>query len=136
MGADEGSVVTEDEDTPKQWQRYMRVGLVGTSSADRIRASGHARRIKQAGHMAAPDRNDIRAAFTSCEVGAVHTWRSHPGLPATARERAWIQCGGATHVGVRRRWAPSLAYEDFTVSASKSTKSLIPNRNSCGIGIA
>ena len=74
MGADEGSVVTEDGDTPKQRQRFVRVGLVGTSSADRIRASGHARRIKQAGHMAAPDREDIRAAFTSCEVGAVHTW--------------------------------------------------------------
>ncbi len=74
MGADEGSVVTEDEDTPIKRQRFVRVGLVGTSSADRIRASGHARRIKQAGHMAAPDRDDIRPAFTSCEVGAVHTW--------------------------------------------------------------
>src|SRR5207237_10552660 len=32
---------------------------IGTQSADRIRASGHARRIEQAGHMSAPDRADL-----------------------------------------------------------------------------
>ena len=30
--------------------------LYGLSSADFIRASGHANRVKQAGHMSAPDR--------------------------------------------------------------------------------
>jgi hypothetical protein len=33
--------------------------LIGTQSADRIRASGHARRVEQAGHMSAPDRADL-----------------------------------------------------------------------------
>ena len=33
--------------------------LIGTRSADRIRASGHARRVEQAGHMSAPDRANI-----------------------------------------------------------------------------
>jgi len=33
--------------------------LIGTRSADRIRASGHARRVEQAGHMSAPDRADL-----------------------------------------------------------------------------
>jgi hypothetical protein len=49
-----------------------RVDLYGFPSADFIRASGHADRIKQAGHMSAPD----RASLTSenpCIEGAVHT---------------------------------------------------------------
>src|SRR5947207_15496212 len=33
--------------------------LIGTQSADRIRASGHARRVEQAGHRSAPDRADL-----------------------------------------------------------------------------
>ena len=66
--------MTEDEDTPLQRPRLERVGLVGATSADRIRASGHACRIKQAGHMAAPDRYNVKSEITSCEVGVVHTW--------------------------------------------------------------
>lgn len=66
--------MTEDEDTPLERPRLERVGLVGATSADRIRASGHACRIKQAGHMAAPDRYNVRSEITSCEVGVVHTW--------------------------------------------------------------
>jgi hypothetical protein len=66
--------VTEDEDTPLQRPRLERVGLVGATFADRIRASGHACRIKQAGHMAAPDRYNVKSEITSCEVGVVHTW--------------------------------------------------------------
>jgi hypothetical protein len=49
-----------------------RVDLYGFLSADFIRASGHADRVEQAGHMSAPD----RASQTSekpCTDGAVHT---------------------------------------------------------------
>ena len=54
--------------------------LVGTRSADHIRASGHSGRIatgqastrKQAGYMAAPERFAKRQN-SSCTAGAVHT---------------------------------------------------------------
>lgn len=74
--------MTEDEDTPLERPRLERVGLVGATSADRIRASGHACRIKQAGHMAAPDRYNVRSEITSCEVGVVHTGRCTRNWPA------------------------------------------------------
>lgn len=49
--------------------------------------------------MAAPDRDDIRAAFTSCEVGAVHTWPLYDALAqvmkrAAAEEEVAITWGG------------------------------------------
>jgi hypothetical protein len=47
-----------------------RVDLYGTPGADFIRASGHVHRVKQAGHMSAPDRIAI-AAESSCADGAV-----------------------------------------------------------------
>jgi hypothetical protein len=46
--------------------------LYGFPSADFIRASGHADRVKQAGHMSAPDRAH-RTSETPCIDGAVHT---------------------------------------------------------------
>ena len=45
--------------------------LYGFPSADFIRASGHVDRIKQAGHMSAPDR--ASNAENPCIDGAVHT---------------------------------------------------------------
>jgi hypothetical protein len=83
--------VTEDEDTPLQRPRLERVGLVGATSADRIRASGHACRIKQAGHMAAPDRYNVKSEITSCEVGVVHTWSLRS--PARSQASAAAQVG-------------------------------------------
>ena len=59
-----------------------RMLLVGTRSADHIRASGHSgciamevtpSREKQAGYMAAPERFADRSD-SSCTAGAVHTW--------------------------------------------------------------
>lgn len=44
--------------------------LYGFPSADFIRASGHANRIKQAGHMSAPDRAR-RTSENPCIDGAV-----------------------------------------------------------------
>jgi hypothetical protein len=49
-----------------------RVDLYGFSSADFIRASGHVNRVKQAGHMSAPDRAR-RTSENPCTDGAVHT---------------------------------------------------------------
>ena len=80
--------MTEDGDTPIERQRFERAGLVGTTSADRIRASGHACRTKQAGHMAAPDRCNVRPEITSCEVGAVHTWPLYEQLGAAMKAAA------------------------------------------------
>jgi hypothetical protein len=45
--------------------------LYGFLSADFIRASGHANRTKQAGHMSAPDR--VSNSENPCVEGAVHT---------------------------------------------------------------
>ena len=55
--------------------------LVGTRSADHIRASGHkgciatrqASTRKQAGYMAPPERF-AETSNSSCTAGAVHTW--------------------------------------------------------------
>jgi hypothetical protein len=52
--------VTEDWDNAIMGRGLEPVELIGTRSADRIRASGHARRVEHAGHMSAPD----RAAFS------------------------------------------------------------------------
>jgi len=49
-----------------------RVDLYGFLSADFIRASGHANRVKQAGHMSAPDRARL-ISENPCIDGAVHT---------------------------------------------------------------
>jgi hypothetical protein len=49
-----------------------RVDLYGFPSADFIRASGHANRVEQAGHMSAPDRAR-RTSENPCIDGAVHT---------------------------------------------------------------
>ena len=46
--------------------------VYGFPSADFIRASGHANRVKQAGHMSAPDRAR-RTSENPCIDGAVHT---------------------------------------------------------------
>jgi hypothetical protein len=89
--------VTEDEDTPLQRPRLERVGLVGATSADRIRASGHACRIKQAGHMAAPDRYNVKSEITSCEVGVVHTWPLYAQLASAVK-------GAAQRLGVPIIW--------------------------------
>jgi len=67
------SVVTEGGDNPETGQRFERAELRGTPSADRIRASGHARRLEQAGHMTAPDRDNRQSRFRPCGAGAVHT---------------------------------------------------------------
>jgi hypothetical protein len=65
--------VTEVRDIPQTGRRFERAELIGTRSADRIRASGHVRRVEQAGHMSAPDRRTSAAMFPPCAVGAVHT---------------------------------------------------------------
>ena len=49
-----------------------RVDLYGFLSADFIRASGHVNRVKQAGHMSAPDRAS-QTPENPCIDGAVHT---------------------------------------------------------------
>jgi hypothetical protein len=61
--------------------RQERVKLVGTRSADYIRASGHCGCIamgqastrKQAVYMAAPERF-AKSQICSCNAGTVHTW--------------------------------------------------------------
>ena len=55
--------MTEDWDNPKTGQSSELAKLIGIQSADRIRASGHARRVKQAGHMSAPVRAVISIIF-------------------------------------------------------------------------
>ena len=74
--------MTEDWDNPETGRRFERAELRGTRSADRIRASGHVRRIEQAGHMTAPDRDHRQSHFSTCGAGAVHTC---PGFVDTLR---------------------------------------------------
>src|SRR5437763_9201488 len=57
--------------------------LIGTQSADRIRASGHARRVEQAGHMSAPDRADLSERNPLRGGGRPHMspyYTSHSGM--------------------------------------------------------
>jgi hypothetical protein len=64
--------VTEDGDNPITGRGPEPAELIGTRSADRIRASGHARRVEQAGHMAAPDREAVSIKFPLRGGGRPH----------------------------------------------------------------
>jgi len=65
--------------------------LIGTRSADRIRASGHARRVEQAGHMSAPDRADLSERNPLRDGGRPHMTplnRTRDGLGQNGASRA------------------------------------------------
>jgi hypothetical protein len=72
--------------------RQERVKLVGTRSADYIRASGHCGCIamgqastrKQAVYMAAPERF-AESQICSCDAGTVHTWPISEATEAACR---------------------------------------------------
>jgi hypothetical protein len=69
--ADVSRFVAEDWDNPIMGRGFKPAELIGTQSADHIRASGHEPR-KQAGHMTAPDRV-ASASKSPCAARAVHT---------------------------------------------------------------
>jgi hypothetical protein len=80
--------------------RQERVKLVGTRSADYIRASGHCGCIamgqastrKQAVYMAAPERF-AESQICSCNAGTVHTWPVSAAPVASSRGSYRRYCG-------------------------------------------
>ena len=87
--------------------RQERVKLVGTRSADYIRASGHCGCIamrqasarKQAVYMAAPERF-AKSRICSCNAGTVHTWPGTVAPPMRWGGGYWGKTGHAH----QRRW--------------------------------
>src|ERR1700758_3566813 len=74
-----------------------RVFLVGTRSADHIRASGHSGRIAmeaslqaKTGRIHGCTRTLRKTSDSSCTAGAVHTWPLTAALGTIRRGRYWV----------------------------------------------